>query len=104
MVQNLEFNYYNEDKLCSHVRVVDGNVTFENFTNNILELAFVSNREVSLKDVYDFFEMRTFPRTRHNARELLDMLGLEEYEPYLICKITEGRMAVEDKQWIQFIE
>lgn len=48
-----------------------------------------------------FFESRCFPRTRDNVQKLLQDLGLEYYDPYLICLKTNGRMT-NDHFWIRF--
>lgn len=42
-------------------------------------------------------------RQREGIREYLDVLGLDEYDPWEIVKRTQGRMA-EDQQWIEVAE
>lgn len=42
-------------------------------------------------------------RQREGIREYLDVLGLDEYDPWEIVKRTQGRMA-EDEQWIEVAE
>jgi len=45
-------------------------------------------------------EERCIPRGRVGLREYLEIIGLDEYDPWEIVKKTQGRMA-EDQQWIE---
>ncbi len=70
-------------------------VKIENYTNNMIHRAFGVVEHPTWEDYNEFLESRCFPRTRHNAKDLLKMLGLADigYEPLEIIKKTDGRMA-----------
>ena len=57
--------------------------------------------EVTVERVYRFLEGRCMERNRPCLPEYLEWLGLKEYNPYEIVKITHGVMW-EDFQWLRF--
>lgn len=56
---------------------------------------------VSTEKFVDYLESRCFPRTRHNADELLKMMGLSHYNPFKIVKVTHG-VIFDDYVWLRF--
>lgn len=97
--------YYDGDNLSTKINVdyPNNKVSIENYTDDLVSRAFGVNTHPTIKDYEEFLESRCFPRTRDKAKLLLRDMGLDCYDPYLICKKTEGRMA-EDNMWIKFIE
>lgn len=98
----IKLNFYNNDTLCSKV-LADYNektVKIKNYINDKIHTAFGVNEHPSWDDYLLFLEDRCIPRKRAGLREYLDALGVDEYEPLEIIKITKGRMA-EDNQWIE---
>ena len=68
--------------------------------DNVQFTAFGSNTEPSIADYEDFLESRCLPRPRDRIKLELKELDIPFYDPYLIIKKTQGRMA-EDDFWIQ---
>lgn len=101
----LEFDYMYKDRVCTHV-VHDGrNITIDNKIedkDNFYK-AFGGLKEVTPNDLYELFESRCFPRSRVNCEELLQDLGLTEYNPVEIVRRTHGLMYC-DYFWIRFKE
>ena len=87
--------YYDGDKLSTRINAdyVNNKVTIENYTDDL----------VSIKDFEEFLESRCFPRTRDKVKLILKDMELDFYDPYLICKKTEGQMA-EDHMWLKFLD
>lgn len=78
-------------------------VKVENLTDSLLDTAFGVNKNPTWKDFENFLEERCFPRTRNYMKWILEDLGLQFYDPLLIIRKTDGRMA-EDDLWIEIIE
>jgi hypothetical protein len=56
---------------------------------------------ITLEELDKWLKWRTFPRTRVNAQELLESLGLNAYNRWAIVRKTHGVMA-DDEVWIRF--
>lgn len=78
-------------------------VKIENYSDFPLELAFGVNTNPTMKDFEDFLEDRCFPRTRDNMKLHLRELGLDYYDPYAICRKTNGRLEG-DNFSIEFVD
>lgn len=89
-----------------HTRILadatDRRLCIENFTDDPLKTAFGVNRLPTWNDFLIFLEERCIPRERAGLREYLEVLGLDEYDPFEIIKITKGIMA-EDNLWIEVL-
>ncbi len=57
--------------------------------------------DVKLPHIYDFMESRCFPPNRANCRQLLDIMGLESYDPWKIVKYTHG-VKHDDMYWVRW--
>lgn len=53
-------------------------------------------------EILDFLKSRCFEETRPDKREILEMLGLSEYNPLEITKKTHGRLYHYDTMWIRW--
>lgn len=71
-----------------------------NETDNLLHRAFGMKAGPTWEDFEEFLESRCFPRDRDGMDDILEDLGLDEYEPLAIVERTGGRMAG-DLQWIK---
>ena len=93
--------FYNEDKPCTRICAdfTSKTVSIENFTDHLVKRAFGVNLKPTWDDFMDFWEDRCIPRQRGGLREYLDVLGIDEYDPFQIVQKTKGRMA-EDQQWL----
>lgn len=101
---DLEFCIYFKDtpitdiKICKTYRKADIEIT--NYTENSNLLTFITDKPKE-KEIMTWLETRCFPRSRDNARQLLDDLGLPLYDTLDILKITHG-LLFEDYYWIKF--
>ena len=102
MEKTLNFEYLNKDSLLSSVTVdlVNNDVKVINYTDDVMR-QFMGVCAPTVNNVMKFLEMRCFPRTRYDCKELLKTIGLQEYNPLDIVRITHGRM-VNDFFWIRF--
>lgn len=102
----MKFNYMNQDgNILTSVSVnnLTKKVKFQNYTDDITDRAFGVKTEVNYEDVIHFFEQRCVPENRTDIRDILKLLNLEKYDPYLLCKYSKGTSA-QDNNWIDFIK
>jgi hypothetical protein len=92
--------YYKEN-IISEIEVKGTCVSFVNYTDNIIFLPFGVDTVADIKRLDRFYEDRCFPRERANCKEILNRLGLDCYEPELICRKTHG-LQFDDFIWLQF--
>ena len=97
--------YMYKQYICTiiDVNIIKQEVKIKNFTNNILFRAFGVNEKPTFLDYNDFLKSRCFPETRDKIKLVLQDLDIPFYDPFLIIKKTEGRMA-EDDFWIKIEE
>lgn len=86
--------YKNKDRRTTKIEVdyLNNSINIENYSDFPLELAFGVNEHPTMKDFEEFLESRCFPRTRDGLKLHLRELGLTYYDPYEICKKTNGRL------------
>jgi hypothetical protein len=70
-----------------------------NHVSNPAKTAFGNNAMPTWEDFILFLEDRCIPRERAGLREYLEVIGVGEYDPLEIIRVTSGRMA-EDNQWL----
>ena len=76
-------------------------VKYKRFTQGIRYLVPYAFDNPTLEQLYDFLESRCMDKRRTQLPEYLKLLGLDEYNPYEIVKITHGTM-MEDFMWLKF--
>ena len=93
--------YMYKNKKCSLIDVDDAKqiVKVKNYTDDIMFRAFGINEQPTYLEYLEFLESRCFPKTRDKIKIILDELELPFYDPFMIIKKTEGRMA-EDDFWM----
>ena len=93
--------YMYKNKRCTLIDVDEAKqiVKIVNYTPNVQFRAFGSNENPDFEDYQEFLEARCFSRSRDKLKIILDDLDLPYYDPFLIIKKTQGRMA-EDDFWI----
>ena len=98
----LRLKYMYKQYLCTVIDVdeINQKVSIHNYTNNLMFRAFGINEKPSFDDFNEFLKSRCFPETRDKIKLVLKDLGIPFYDPLLIIKKTEGRMA-EDDFWIK---
>ena len=57
--------------------------------------------KISRFEFGEILEDRCWDRHRPDINRILELLGLDEYNPYEICKRTHGRMY-QDSIWFRF--
>lgn len=94
-LDNCTFKYLYRGECTALVKVRGGVVTCERYTDNPLHLPFgrVADRNVTKKGLILFFSEHCIPEHRANLQDFLDHYGLEKYDPFNICLITNGEMA-----------
>ena len=100
-LSSYSFKVYVKEKLISEVFVEDMKVNFKNYSDFYLFLPFGKNINATYEDLMEFYEERCFPRERANCKEIIHNLGLDYYDPELICRKTHG-LQFDDFIWLQF--
>lgn len=96
------FETYWKNKKTSEVMVSADrrSVKYTRFTNAIPQVPYLFDNP-TVEQIYEFLESRCMPKGRKQLDEYLRYLGLEEYNPWEIVKITHGVMW-EDFLWLKF--
>lgn len=64
---------------------------------------FIKNKVYTEEDILDYIERcMCMPKTRFNCKEVLNNLGLEEYDPWELVKITHGFRLGSERLWLRF--
>ncbi len=93
--------YWKDERTASVVISSDRkNVIYKRYTDIIPTVPFLFDNP-SVEQVYEFLESRCMDRHRTQLEEYLNDLGLSEYNPYEIVRITHGIMW-EDFMWLKF--
>ena len=97
----LKLFYYDKDRLCSVIQADYTSETIQvvNYCDNPVKTAFGMNRKPTWEQYQEFLASRCVPRERAGLREYLETIGVAEYDPLSIIRVTQGKMA-EDGQWI----
>lgn len=101
-MDKLVFDYMNKDEVCTHVEVnlKTKDVYAQDFTK-IKSRTVFAKRPHNIEELNKFLEERCFPRGRNDEKDILKHLGLTQYNPLDIVKITHGKM-LHDNCWIRF--
>lgn len=97
----LAFDYMEGNEVLAHVRVNREKVDVNVVSDSIVVQLWYEGRRKTIKDIYELLESRCFDRGRPDRGRLLKLLGLEEYDPIAITKVTKGFM-VADNLWIRY--
>ncbi len=86
-VLGFAFMYY--DTVCEHVEVdlETMEVRSKVYTDEIMLQVF-GKRSKTIENVHHFFRSRCFEETNYGLKDLLELLGLQQYNPYDIVRIT----------------
>lgn len=98
----LEFEYLNKDIVNAWVRADSetGVVEAKEFTD-VLHHQFFAKRPHTIEYLNQKLEERCFPRTQDGCKYTLEDMGLTQYNPLDIVRITHGRLW-KDFNWIRF--
>ncbi len=94
----LRLKYMHGDKLCTIMDVDElrQEIDILNFTDHVMFRAFGANENPSWEDYQNLLKSRCFPENRDKMKLVLKDLDLPFYDPLLIIRKTEGRMAEDD--------
>lgn len=89
-----------EDEVIASVKVGDKEVYADRFILHPVKQIFYADK-VPRFIFGQILKDRCFDENRADCKSILHSIGLNEYNPYEICKITHGKM-VQDKTWFKF--
>ena len=89
-----------EDEVISSVHIEMNRVSIKRYSLNPFKQIFFCD-EVSRYKFGEILRSRCWDEKRPDIKELLNSIGLNEYNPYKICIKTHGKM-VQDKTWFKF--
>lgn len=94
--------YMYRREACTVIDVDEQNrkVWIRNFTDRVQYRAFGKTERPTFEMYERFLEERCFPPTRDKMKLILKELDLPFYDPMMIIRKTEGRMA-EDEFWLK---
>lgn len=99
----LDFYVYCKNELVAHVWIGDNfTVNHESYSDHPAKNPIICKPK-DANGVLRFLESRC--TSRHNAgiRQILDILGIEEYDPIAIIRKTHGTM-IHDFNWVRFAD
>ena len=88
------------DEVISSVQVGDINVHIDRFILHPVKQIFYADI-ISRFEFGEILRHRCWDENRPDMKILLGMIGLDEFNPYEICKKTHGKM-VQDMTWFKF--
>lgn len=101
-MQEYRFETYWREELTSEVIISADRKTVEYhiYKREIPEVPYLFDNP-TVEQMYDFIESRCMPKERTQLPEYLSDLGIDEYNPWEIVKLTHGVMW-EDYLWLKF--
>lgn len=98
----IKFDYYFGDIKTSSVEanLETGEVKSTDFVDNSI-ITFFGKGPKTLERLDRRLSQRIFPKNQAESQQLVERLGLKEYNVLELCKITKGKMA-KDAFWIDF--
>ena len=99
----LQIDFMYRTSVCTsiYVNFKDKRIRIINKTDDILHRAFGVKENPDWDDFMYFLKDRCFPESRGDKRMLLDLMGIDSYDPLQIVEKTGGR-TYEDRQWMKF--
>jgi len=100
---NMQIDYMFKASVCTTIYIDFKNekINIINKTDDILHRAFGVNEKPSWDDFMTFLKDRCFPESRGDKKMLLQLLGIDSYDPLQIVEKTKGKTC-EDNQWMKF--
>ena len=88
------------DEVISSVKVKEKNVHIDRFVIHPIKQIFYKD-DITRFEFGEILKSRCWDENRSDMNILLGLIGLNEYNPYEICKITHGKM-IQDDTWFKF--
>ena len=89
-----------KDEVIASVTVGENEVNIDRYVIHPVKQIFYADK-ISRFKFGEILKLRCWDEKRPDIKELLNAIGLENYNPYEICKKTHGRM-VQDPIWFKF--
>ena len=100
IINNYTFEVYWKDEITARVYVKEYDVTVSRFTDHPLKQIF-AQKKMTRYQLNRILELRCWERDRADINELLENIGLQEYNPQEIVRKTHG-VSFNDYIWIRF--
>lgn len=100
IINNYTFEVYWKDEITARVYVKEHDVTVSRFTDHPLKQIF-AQKKMTRYQLNRILELRCWERDRADINELLENIGLQEYNPQEIVRKTHG-VSFNDYIWIRF--
>lgn len=91
---------YWEDEKTAEVRLDNRYAYITRYTNHPVKQIFYSDK-ITRFELGGILEDRCWDKHRPDIDKILSMLGLDDFNPYEICKRTHGKMK-QDHIWFRF--
>ena len=88
------------DEVISSVSIDNKSVHIDRYIIHPVKQIFYKD-ELSRFEFGEILRHRCWDESRPDLLQLLNLIGLQEYNPYEICKKTHGKMA-QDDTWFKF--
>lgn len=100
IMEDFTFEVYWKDEITARVYVKKKEVIVSRFTDNPGKQLF-AQKKMTRFQLGKIFEMRCWEKERADIMEILNHLGLSEYNPYEIVRRTHG-VSYNDFIWFRF--
>lgn len=94
------FEVYWKDELTARVKIEKSKVYIERLVIHPVKQIFCKD-EMTLFELGEVLTLRCWDKNRMNLHLYLEKLGVNEYNPFLICEKTHGVMY-QDFIWFKF--
>ena len=93
--------YYEDVKLASYKITDENNIEYTYNSNVQIPLLTPERKNITINDIYFLLTIRVFPQYFPYAAAELQLLGLQDFNPYEIAVKTHGVMQ-NDRYWLKF--
>lgn len=89
-----------EDEVISSVKIGDKNIHIDRYVIHPVKQIFYKD-DISRFEFGEIIRSRCWDENRPDIDTLLRLIGLNEFNPYEICRKTHGKM-IQDDTWFKF--
>lgn len=98
-----KISVYWKDELTAVIQINNNEVLIKKFTDNPIKQFFLAFDKIDMVHFSELLETRCWERERVDIKELLQKIGLTEYDPIKIVSRTFG-VSYNDSIWFKFGE
>lgn len=99
-MENFKFQLMWRDELIADVDVRETEVYIKRYIIHPVKQIFYADK-ISRFEFGDILKSRCWDENRANLQKYLNAIGLDEFNPYLICRKTHGVM-LQDSVWFRY--